>query len=275
VIVRRSFAAMGTEVELLLDRDEHDEAATDALDAAQAEFGRLERIFSRFDPGSELSRLNRDGELADASPDLVRVLELALEARAETGGLFDPTVYDALAGAGYDRTFADVAPDGPAVFPERPCGGGIRIDGRSVELDGGTHVDLGGIAKGYAVDRACDVLSAAGPCLVNAGGDLAVRDGAWPVGVTEELTLELTSGALATSGRDRRRWRRGGVEQHHLIDPRTSAPATGGPLRVTVFAETAARAEVLAKAAFLGAEPDTPHVLVDADGRAVTRGGLA
>ena len=96
----------------------------------------------------------------------------------------------------------------------------------------------------------------AGPCLVNAGGDLAGRGRLWPVGVETadgELTLGLENGALATSGRDRRRWQRDGHERHHLIDPATGTSAEGEFLRVTVLAPTAVDAEVLAKAAFLGA----------------------
>ena len=138
------------------------------------------------------------------------------------------------------------------------------------------RLDLGGIAKGYAVDRAAGILAAAGPCLVNAGGDLAVRGGAWPVALEgTDIVLELTSGAIATSGRDRRTWRRGGSECHHLIDPRTGLPAETGLVKVTVVAPTAVEAEVLAKIAFLGGEVDVPRVLVRADGSVVLAGGLA
>ena len=110
VMLRRAFRAMGTDVELLLDA-EPGERAERALDRAEAEFERLEQVMSRFRDDSELSRLNRDGRIADASPDLVRVVELALEAREATGGRFDPTVHDAVVAAGYDRTFDAVAPD--------------------------------------------------------------------------------------------------------------------------------------------------------------------
>ncbi len=80
---------------------------------------------------------------------------------------------------------------------------------------------------------------------------------------------------MATSGRDRRRWVRGGEEQHHLIDPSTGRPSVSDLVRVTVVAGSAADAEVLAKAAFLGADVDVPRVLVSADGRVVLAGGLA
>ena len=103
------------------------------------------------------------------------------------------------------------------------------------------------------------MLGAAGPALVNAGGDVAVHGGTWPVGVETAdgcLTLELSSGALATSGRDRRRWRRNGRELHHLIDPKTGTPSDSDLLRLTVVASDAVEAEVWAKALFLQAKSE-------------------
>jgi thiamine biosynthesis lipoprotein len=266
---------MGTCVELLLDAEPSAESSL-SLERAEREFERLEALLSRFRPDSELSELNRSGAL-DAGKDLLEVTKLAVEARERTHGLFDPTVHDALVAAGYDRTFDEIARDGDAQPPSRPCGGGVRIDGRRIELEPGFHLDLGGIAKGYAVDRACALLARCGPCLVNAGGDLAGRGRLWPVGVETadgELTLGLENGALATSGRDRRRWHRNGREIHHLIDPATGTSANGDFLRVTVLAPTAVDAEVLAKAIFLGAPVDTPALLVTTDGRTVLAGGL-
>jgi len=248
VIQRREFRAMGTAIELLVDTDD----AGRALDAAQHEFHRLESLLSRFREDSELSRLNRAGALA-AGPDLVRVVALALDARERTEGRFDPTVHDALVAAGYDRTFAELT-DGALGAP-RPAGGDVEIDGERITLARGVRLDLGGIGKGYAAERAAELLALAGPCLVNAGGDIAVRGGAWPVGV-EDITLELSHGGLATSGVDRRRWLRGGRPQHHLIDPRTGAPAQTDLLRVTVVADDAVEAEVQAKNVFLGGPAD-------------------
>ena len=283
---RHCFFAMGTEVELLLEAAPGVESAL-ALLGAEREIRRLEAALSRFRPDSELSELNREGAI-EAGPDLVRVTGLALEARERTGGRFDPTVHDALVAAGYDRSFEEVPPDGASSPSERtPCGGGVRIDqakGR-IELEPGVRLDLGGIAKGYAVDRACELLARAGDCLANAGGDVAVH-GSWPIGVEMAkgtLTLALDRGALATSGRDRRRWRRDGEERHHIIDPTTGRPAASDLLRVTAFGETAVEAEVLAKALFLaGAEEaereaarlDVPCVLVTGEGRTVLAGSL-
>jgi len=105
---RRTFRAMGTEIDLLVDAS----GATAALSAAEDEFHRLEAILSRFRQDSELSLLNRAGRL-DPGPDLLRVTELALAAREDTGGRFDPTVHDAVVAAGYDRTFESIEADGP------------------------------------------------------------------------------------------------------------------------------------------------------------------
>ncbi len=272
---RHSFPAMGTHVEFYLDTESSAESRA-AFEAAEREFERLEALLSRFRPDSELSALNRRGAL-DAGPELVEVTRLALEARERTDGLFDPTVHDALVSAGYDRTFAELDADGRAGGP-RLCGGGVRIDGTRIELDHNVRIDLGGIGKGYAVDRAARMLVGVGPCLVNAGGDLACYGRPWPVGVETadgQVTLELDRGAIATSGRDRRRWRRDGTEAHHLIDPTTGVPAGGDFLRVTVVANTAVEGEVLAKAVFLGAPASGPAVLVTNDGRTLFVGGLA
>ncbi len=272
---------MGTTIELLLDAEDGEQAQS-ALRAVEEEFERLEAMLSRFRPDSDLSRLNHDGQIL-APPDLERLVGLALEARERTAGRFDPTVYDALSRAGYDRSFEQVEAEAEADgLQGARCGGRVTVNpatGR-IELEPGFHIDLGGIGKGYAVDRAIEILAVEGPCLVNAGGDLAVRgDKPWPVGVEDGPTLELTSGAIATSGRDRRHWRRGAEERHHLINPATGRPAETDLVRVTVVAPTAIEADVLAKTLFLGGEEEAaaagaPALLVCADGRTRLVGGL-
>ena len=290
-MLRRRFRAMGTDCELFLRARPRPEALR-AMAEAEWEVRRLESIFSRFDPGSELSELNRRGTMCVGS-ELLEVVDLSLAARDRTGGRFDPTVHDALVAAGYDRTFDEVAVDGDGGNPRASaapcCAGSVRVDRktRRIELGRGVHLDLGGIAKGYAVDRAADSLAEFGPCLVDAGGDIVARGGGWPVGLESgdgTLTLELGDGAVATSGRDRRHWTRGSEERHHIIDPATGLPATGDLLRVSAVAATATDAEVRAKALFLaGAEEAereanataTPAVLVTLDGRTLFAGGLA
>jgi thiamine biosynthesis lipoprotein len=223
-------------------------------------------------------------------PELLEVVELALDARERTGGRFDPTVHDAVVAVGYDRTFelvpASSAEPAAAVMP---CAGEVAVDRPSstIRLEPKIRLDLGGIAKGYAADRTAAILGAAGPCLVDAGGDIALRGRPWPVAVETgdgTLTLELREGGIATSGRDRRRWMRGDEEQHHLIDPRTGRAASGDLLRVTVAAASATEAEVHAKALFLVGARDAareadslgiPAVLVARDGETTLAGGIA
>jgi thiamine biosynthesis lipoprotein len=280
-VISRQFRAMGTDIELLVEA----ENAKKALDQAEREFHRLEALLSRFRPDSEISRLNEAKTLA-VDPDVRRVVELALNARERTGGRFDPTVHEAVVAAGYDRSFELVPPDVPTPTRAVACGGHVRIDGESIQLDRDVCLDLGGIGKGFAVERAVLILAAAGDCLVNAGGDLAVRGGSWPVGLETAdgvITLELERGAVATSGRDRRFWQRNGRLLHHLIDPATGEPADTDLFRVTVVATDAVEAEVWAKALFLAgvtqaaAEADAlglPSVLVTSDGRTTLAGGL-
>jgi thiamine biosynthesis lipoprotein len=270
VIARHTFRAMGTDIELLLDGE-----PADVFEEVEAEFARLEGLLSRFRPDSELSRLNAAGAL-DAGPDLLAVTHAALAARERSCGRFDPTVHDALVAAGYDRSFELVPADIADVATPAPrCGGRVEIDGSRITLGVDVRLDLGGIAKGYAVDRGGAILAGAGPCLVNAGGDLVARDGSWPVGLEgTDLVLELSDGAIATSGRDRRRWRRGSEERHHMIDPATGRSAVTDLLHVTVVAPTAIEAEVLATVAFLGGDIGAPRVLVRSDGTVTLAGGL-
>ena len=118
---------------------------------------------------------------------------------------------------------------------------------------------------GKSRERAAEILGTAGPCLVNAGGDIATRAGTWTVAVetaTEPLTLALAgNSALASSGRYLRRWRRAGRELHHLIDPATWLPARTDVIQATVLADTARAAEALAKVAVLAGSDRAPELL--------------
>ncbi|MBM3678466.1 MAG: FAD:protein FMN transferase [Actinobacteria bacterium] len=282
-----SFEAMGTTFELLLDVENGIDVSP-SFNAVEREVRRLERILSRFDEGSELSRLNRAGTL-EVGPELVEIVGRALAARTETDGRFDPTVHDALVAAGYDRPFAEIPADQPATGADScACGGAVRVDVASgrVDLEPGVRLDLGAIAKGWTADRVLPILAAHGPALVNAGGDVAACGRTWPIRIEAagDLTVAIECGGLATSGVDRRRWRTGGTERHHLIDPRTGTSAATDLLTVTAAAETAADAEVLATSLYLAgsieraaAEADArsfPAVLVARDGDVVQAGGL-
>jgi len=131
---------------------------------------------------------------------------------------------------------------------------------RTITLPLGVQLDFGGIAKGMAVDEAARLLKDAGifPAMVNAGGDLAVvpspvRPITWPVTVESApgLIVPLRAGALATSSVLKRRWRRGGEELHHLLDPSTGHCASTVLDTVTVAAANCTQAEVAAKVALI------------------------
>ena len=222
----------------------------------EALFGERERRFSRFDPSSELSVVNRSRAAAHpVSGDFARMLGLALAAAADTEGAVVPTLGRAMARAGYDRDFAALV-DAPSASAD-PChdlvsdGRGwrdVRIEGRVVHRPPGLVLDLNGVTKGTTVDDALDLLSRDG--VVSAGGDLAVS-GAIDVGLPGGDAVRVVSGGLATSSTGRRRWRRGGVWQHHLIDPASGRPARTPWSDVTVSASSCLGADVAAKAALL------------------------
>jgi thiamine biosynthesis lipoprotein len=225
-------------------------ASAAELEAVARVFRAWELVFSRFRPDSELSRLNRSpaGALF-VSPLFARVLGAALQASAATGGLVDPTLGEAIEAVGYDRDFADVGDD------SRPAGTtapgrwqDVRLAGHLVTRPVGTAIDLNGVVKAMAVDETLGLL--AGDGFVAAGGDLAAR-GETTVAVPEGGAVRLLAGGLATSGTTRRRWVRGGVPQHHLLDPRTGRPSRSCWTQVTVAAATCLAADVAAKAAFL------------------------
>jgi FAD:protein FMN transferase len=252
----------------------------------------LDRRWSRFRPDSELSRLNRRaGRPVVVSGETFRLVERSVAAWSATGGRFDPTVLAALVDAGYDRDFDDLTDGGRPARPPRPSPGcaGIRLDPGvpAVWLPAGTALDSGGIGKGLAADLLTEELlrRGAGGALVNVGGDLVARGTPpagprWVVSVDEPRTgaelarLAIAEGAVATSSPLRRRWRRGGVEAHHLIDPATGAPAAAVLAGVTVVAGAGWWAEALATAVCVGgphaplaARADASILTVARDGR--------
>lgn len=293
------FRAMNTEVGFWLWSTS---GAVDSLMAReQRRFEEAEAELSRFRPDSGLSRLNAAAGQGPqtVSPLLWTALSHALAAARQTQGLFDPTVLGPLRAAGYDRSFELLANGkGRQESPVTPCWGWQAVhlfdSARQVELPAGIGVDLGGIAKGWTVDRVAVSLAEHGPALVDAGGDIravgAPGGQPWPVAVQDPFdeardraVLALAGGAVATSSIGRRRWQRNGQPMHHLIDPRTGQPSDSDLHTVTVLADTAEEAEVAAKTVLmLGTEAgaawlerrNLPGLLIDRRGREHSVGKL-
>lgn len=262
------FRAMGCQMMAALDSPSP--RAETHLAEVPRWFEEWECRLSRFREDSELSKLNRsEGREVQVSPVLWEVLQLALHAARSSDGLVSPTVLDALVVAGYDRTFEALQSSGSPTPHPAPTPGAswrtVTLDEyvRAVCLQPGVRLDLGGVAKGWAADRAACRLAEHGPALIDAGGDIAVSgpmaDGSrWPIGVADPhdlggqiATLALDGGAVATSGRDYRRWERDGEARHHIIDPRTGRPAETDVLSATIVAPTAREGEVAAKVALI------------------------
>ena len=265
IAVSREFAAMGGTIEVqLVDRSE---AGADGIEAL---FASYERTMSRFLPDSELCALNASaGAPFAASPVLFDAVRLALEWARATDGTFDPTLLDELEAAGYDRSFELLA--GGVASRAAPAGrhaarwGEIALDDarRTITLPAGVRLDLGGIGKGFTVDRAIASLGAGVNAMVNASGDLyAAGDGpegdGWYVGVANPFEMEhdvavlrVRDRGVATSGSARRHWTAGDRRYHHLIDPRAGVSSDSDLMTVTVVASTATEADVLAKTAYL------------------------
>jgi thiamine biosynthesis lipoprotein len=281
------FRSMGTDVVVLAPTDR-----PDAADRVRGVFTAWDERFSRFRPDSELSHISAAAGSAVAASDEMRAaLHAALDAARASDGIFDPLVGHRMAALGYDRTF-EALPLDPPPTPLGPWQAGawrrIEIDDTAgtICLPAGSGLDLGGIAKGMAVDAAIAELAAAG-CgfgAVNAGGDLRVlgspphADG-WTVLLDDvgEQVVTLHAGALATSSVRQRRWTVGGEVRHHLLDPVTGLPSTSDVLTASVVAPTCRRAEVAAKTALLLGPEHGAAFLASHDlaGLLVTRDGSA
>lgn len=230
-------------------------------DRVERVFEESERRFSRFCDTSELSQLNRATEPQRVSPQMFDALERARRYVELTAGLFDPTIGAALVAAGYDRSFAPGELDRDQLLGRAlpSCFDDISIDPESLTVTRPAHVqlDFGGFIKGYTVDRASELLPE--HAAIDAGGDCVLRGpAAWEVEIEDPrdprgilMVLRVKNRAVATSAANRRRWKVGGEERHHLIDPRTLASARSDLAQVTVVAGRAELADVLAKTAFL------------------------
>jgi FAD:protein FMN transferase len=267
--------ALGARVDLLTDGGDSrvaQAAVVDLLDEA-------DRTYSRFRPDSELRRLEGRRGPAILSPLLARAIDEAIRAARITEGDVDPTVGTAMRALGYDDDFALIAGRaGPPVIHLGPVPGwqALRFDARRrlLEMPAGVELDLGSVGKALAAELAADrALEASGArgVLVGLGGDLAIAGeaprGGWRTLVTDASdtppdadgeVVALRGGGMATSSTTVRRWTRSGVEQHHLVDPRTGTPVQGPWRTATVLAARCVDANIAATAAIVrgAAAPD-------------------
>jgi FAD:protein FMN transferase len=272
---RRTFACFGGQCTVIVaDAARPADAAAAAAMARRALLAWHER-FSRFTQSSELSAFNRDpAAVVAVSPLMRRVIETALTAARDTGGLVDVTLADEIELAGYAGHFdgdgadlrtalAKAPPRAPAAAHPDERWRQITVDPRAwtVHRPPGLRIDVSGIAKGVFADELAPLLEGFDAYVLDCAGDLRVggRAGvvrpvhvAAPFGTSPLLTVGLSKGAAATSGISRRSWIDAeGRPAHHLLDPRTGAPVFSGIVQATALAPTAAQAEVLAKAAVL------------------------
>jgi len=262
--------ALGGSLRVIVTRPVSLRTAKAAVDEVVAA---MDRAASRFRDDSELSRLNASPERdVTVSPLLAQAIAAALRAAELSGGAVDPTVGSAVRLAGYETDFAEVPADGDRIrlYAERiPGWRAVRLDraSRTVRVPRGVEIDLGATAKALTSDLAAAAASKAtggAGVLVSLGGDIAVAgeapaggwsiqtsdDSATPIDDAEEA-ISITSGGIATSSTTVRRWTRGGVVLHHIIDPATGLPADTCWRTVSVVAATGVDANIASTAAIV------------------------
>jgi len=299
----REHVTMGSTVQVTVwTADEP--GAVAASDAVFAEFDRLDRLMSVWKEGSDVQRLNMAAgdRPVPVSAETLEVLTIARQVSEWTSGKFDVT-FGALSGLWkFDQDQDDKIPSRAAVAARLP-----DVDYTALDLDAargtaflrrpGMRAHLGGIGKGYAVDRAAAILRGRGfrDFMIQSGGDLFVSgrrgDRPWRVGIRDPrgpadrsfAALDLTNRTFSTSGDYERFFIRDGRRYHHILDPDLGEPARGCR-SVTIVAATATLADALSTGVFvLGPEPgmalierlpDVEGVIVAADNRVMMSSGL-
>ena len=243
-----------------------------ALEAARTRIKQIENELSVTDEESEIARLNA-GETVLISPDTNELLSFALEMCRKTGGTFDPTIYPILRAWGFTTEEFRVPEEEELQELKKLSGSDkVHINGSKVSLAPGTMIDLGGIGKGYASQKAAEILKKKGirSAIINLGGNvqtvgrpprITLRKH-WRVGVKApdegELLGVLSTGecAIVTSGGYERYFVAPDGELYwHIIDPETARPARSGVMSVTVVGKDGALCDALSTAFFvMGAE---------------------
>jgi thiamine biosynthesis lipoprotein len=258
------FEAMACPCEVLLETG--DAVLAQAIGAlAAAEAKRIERKFSRYRDDSVLAAINRgNGAPLRVDAETAALIDFAAQCHAMSEGRFDVT--SGVLRRVWKFDGSDRVPSPAAVAALLPLIGFQRLTWQKPEITvpPGMELDFGGIGKEYAVDRVLSLIAARHDLalLVNFGGDLCANrtpTGApWQIGVERPDTdrdtamiLELSQGALATSGDTRRYLLRDGVRYSHILDPATGWPVADAPRSITVAAATCVEAGMLATMALL------------------------
>lgn len=256
---------MGTVVEYTIVADS-DSASRKAIEAAHAEIERVSSLLWEEDSTSAVYRLNRISDSMQAPDEVASFLNRSREYHSETRGVFNVSIKPALDLYRFDEQ----DPKPPTSADLRTALPDVDMTAWSVDASGMVwkarpeiSLAVGGVAKGYAVDRAVAVLKKEGveSAVVNAGGDLyclGTNNGdAWRVGVRDPddpsaviEVLGITDAAVATSGDYQQYFEHDGVRYHHILDPKTGGPARKSR-SATVIASTAEWADALATAAFI------------------------
>ena len=266
------WTALGTGVRVVTVDPSSIDAATAAVEAV---LEAVDRACSRFRSDSEITAFNTSaGRTVRVSALFARALAAALRAAEQSGGAVDPTIGSALRLVGYDRDFAEIPAAGaPLRLQAVPASGWrnlvLNIGLGTASMPRGTEIDLGATAKALAADLAADAALGAAPggALVSLGGDIATRGpspaGGWRIQVSEDSgaalsdeaeSIAVTQAGIATSTTTIRRWRRGAVELHHIIDPGTGLPASGPWRTASVVAADCVDANTAATAAIVKGE---------------------
>ena len=260
------FVAMASPCEVLIDCAPAS-LAQEVLDTVAAEAWRIERRFSRYRADSTVHRINESaGSEMVVDEESANLLDFAATLTRLSDGAFDIT-----SGVLRKAWTFDGGKDVPSqaqIDALLESVGWHRVEWRRpvLRLRAGMQIDLGGIGKEYAVDAAATLVEKIAPglsCLINFGGDVAVRnsrqDGKpWRVGIescarmgTAQRVVQLSHGALATSGDSRRFVFRGGHRYSHILDARTGWPVRNAPHSITVAADTCTQAGTLTTLAML------------------------
>ena len=269
--VRNMFPALGTLNTVTL----YDTADTRPTDEVRDFIVHLDRTLSVFRPDSELSRLNalRGGRWTEVGEDTFAIFRESIRCSRLSGGAFDVTA-GPLSALWREAIRTRQLPSKKMIRKARKLVGyqSLKLDEvrRRVCLrKTGQRVDFGGIAKGYAADKAAGMLRAAGVrnAVINLGGTVGVVGPEQRIGIQDPFrptgealgTLTLQDAFAVTSGSYERGFTSGGIRRHHIIDPRTGEPSRSGLASVTLIGTRAAELDALATAVFiLGAEASVP-----------------